>query len=159
MRRRRALRDYQADAPARKARRIADISLRASRGYDSAMFELSVQRVFSAAHALVLAGRRETLHGHDWRLTVVVAGPHLDADGLLCDFHALEAAVEAVIAPFHHANLNEVEPFTRINPSAEHVARHIAQRLAGSLPVGVSLSRVSLTEAPGCEATYFPKAD
>lgn len=118
------------------------------------MFELSVQRVFSAAHALMLGGRRETVHGHDWRLTVVVAGKGLDADGLLCDFHALEAAVDEVIAPFHNANLNEVEPFTRINPSAERVAQHIAQQLAGAIPRGVSLARVSVTEAPGCEATF-----
>ena len=117
------------------------------------MFELSVQRVFSAAHALMLAGRREPLHGHDWRVTVVVAGETLDTDGLLCDFHALQAALDEIIAPFCNANLNEVEPFTRLNPSAEQVARHIADRLAPALPPGVRLSRVSVTEAPGCEAT------
>lgn len=120
------------------------------------MFELSVQRVFSAAHALILGGQRETLHGHDWRLTIVVAGPRLNPEGLLCDFHALEVAVDAIIAPFQNANLNEVEPFTRLNPSAEHVVQHIAHQLAGVLPQGVSLRRVSVTEAPGCEATYFP---
>lgn len=120
------------------------------------MFELSVQRVFSAAHALNLGGKREVLHGHDWRLTIVVAGGQLDADGLLCDFHALESVIDAVIAPFHTANLNEVEPFTRINPSAEHVAQHIAQCLVDALPDGVNLARVSVTEAPGCEATYIP---
>src|SRR5690606_16287926 len=57
------------------------------------MFEISVQRTFSAAHAIVVRGRREPLHGHDWRVTIVVAGNDLDADGLLCDFHALEAAL------------------------------------------------------------------
>lgn len=120
------------------------------------MYELSVQRVFSAAHALLLGGRREPLHGHDWRVTIVVAGTNLDRDGLLCDFHALEAALDAVIAPLSNANLNEVEPFTRVNPSAEQVARHIADRLAPSLPSSVRLARVSITEAPGCEATYRP---
>ncbi len=118
------------------------------------MYELSVQRVFSAAHALMLRGEREALHGHDWRLTVVVAGERLDADGLLCDFHALQAAIDEIIAPFRNANLNETEPFTRLNPSAEQVVRHIADRLAASLPPGVRLARVSITEAPGCQATY-----
>lgn len=120
------------------------------------MYELSVQRVFSAAHALLLGGRREPLHGHDWRVTVVVAGTKLDRDGLLCDFHALQAALDSILAPFRNANLNEVEPFTRVNPSAEQVARHIADRLAPALPPGVRLARVHVTEAPGCEATYRP---
>lgn len=120
------------------------------------MFELSVQRVFSAAHALLLGGQREPLHGHDWRLTVVVAGDQLDGDGLLCDFHALEAAVDGVIAPFRNANLNEAAAFAQTSPSAERVALHIAGRLAEKLPSGVKLRRVSVTEAPGCEATYLP---
>lgn len=123
------------------------------------MFELSVQRVFSAAHALLLGGKRETLHGHDWRLTVVVKGNRLDSDGLLCDFHALEAAVDAIIAPFHNANLNEVEPFTRTNPSAEQVVKYVAERLAAAVPAGVSVARVSVTEAPGCEATWISGAN
>jgi len=121
------------------------------------MFELSVQRVFSAAHALSLGGRRETLHGHDWRLTAVVVGGQLDAEGLLCDFHALELAVDRIIAPFHNANLNEVEPFTRLNPSAERVAEYVADQLGRVLPTGVALARISVTEAPGCEATYIPE--
>lgn len=118
------------------------------------MFQLSVKRVFSAAHALMLGGAREELHGHDWRVTVVVAGDRLDDDGLLCDFHALEAAIDAVIAPFQNANLNEAEAFQRCNASAERVAQHIAQRLDSRLPAGVRLDRVSVTEAPGCEATF-----
>lgn len=124
--------------------------------YDCPMFEISVQRTFSAAHALMLRGVRENLHGHDWRLTVVVAGDSLDEEGLLCDFHALEAALDETIAPFCNANLNDVEPFRRLNPSAENVARHVAQVLAEDLPPGLRVSRVSVTEAPGCEATYLP---
>ncbi len=123
------------------------------------MFELSVQRVFSAAHALVLAGQREPLHGHDWRLTVVVRGDRLDGEGLLCDFHALESAVDGIIAPFRNANLNEVEPFMQANPSAEKLVQYIGERLKTALPPGASLARVSVTEAPGCEATYIPESD
>ena len=42
----------------------------------------------------------EELHGHDWRVTVVVAGPDLDSEDLLVDFHAVEAALQSVVAPF-----------------------------------------------------------
>ena len=124
------------------------------------MFELSVESGFSAAHALVIQGERETLHGHDWRVTATVAGPTLDRDGLLCDFHAIEAALAGVTGRLHNQNLNEIEPFDRLNPSAEHVARHIfdelSRGLVGVLPAGARIASVRVTEAPGCAAIYRP---
>jgi 6-pyruvoyltetrahydropterin/6-carboxytetrahydropterin synthase len=118
------------------------------------MYEISVERVFSAAHALILRGEREPVHGHDWQVTVVLAGDTLDADGLLCDFHAVERALDEVIAPFHNADLNATPPFDAVNPSAENVARFIADALADRLGDAATVSRVLVTEAPGCTATY-----
>jgi 6-pyruvoyltetrahydropterin/6-carboxytetrahydropterin synthase len=127
--------------------------------YDSGpMFELTVERVFSAAHAILIGGVREPVHGHDWRVRVTVAGPELDAEDLLCDFHALEGSLDRVIAPFRNADLNRTPPFDHVNPTAEAVARHIAHGVAADLPPGVRLAAVALTEAPGCEAVYRPDA-
>lgn len=126
--------------------------------YHPRMFELSVQAEFCAAHAILIAGQREPVHGHNWRITASIAGPSLDADGLLCDFHLVEAALREVIGPYHNADLNRVAPFTDVNPTAENVAKHIADglsaRLAGRLPPGAGVAEVSVTEAPGCSATY-----
>lgn len=104
------------------------------------MHAVRVEAVFSAAHALVIGGELERLHGHDWRVEVVLVGGDLDADGLLVDFHAVEAELAAVIAPFRNANLNEVTPFGRagaarpeLNPSAERVAEWIARGLSDRL--------------------------
>lgn len=121
------------------------------------MFELSIQRTFSASHAIVMRGEREPMHGHDWNLELVVTADRLDDDGLLCDFHAVQAAVDDVIRPFQSRNLNETPPFDRTNPTAELVARHIGDTVAGALPPGVRVSRVRLTEAPGCAAHYHPR--
>ena len=125
------------------------------------MFRVRAQAVFSAAHALVIRGEREALHGHDWRVTATVEGPGLDGDGLLIDFHALERELGAVVAPFRNANLNHTAPFDRVNPSAENVARHIGEALAARLARvtsagGARLASVTVTEAPGCEAAYEP---
>ena len=87
------------------------------------MFEISIQREFCAAHALLIGGHREIMHGHNWRVTVVIAGGNLDADGLLCDFHTAEDVLSEVVGPFNNANLNECPPFVNgVNPSAEHIA-------------------------------------
>jgi len=118
------------------------------------MFELSVRREFCAAHAITIAGRREPTHGHNWGVTVVVTGEQLDANGLLCDFHLIERELDRVIGEFHNRDLNVVSPFDRVNPTAEHVARHIAEAI-GPLPCkGAVVDRVIVTEAPGCAATY-----
>jgi 6-pyruvoyltetrahydropterin/6-carboxytetrahydropterin synthase len=122
------------------------------------MFELTVQTVFSAAHAIVIAGAREPLHGHDWHVTACVSGDALDAEGLLVDFHALEETLGAIVRPFRNANLNETAPFDRVNPTAENVARHIgttlAERVRSIAARGVRVTWVRVTEAPGCAVTY-----
>lgn len=123
-------------------------------GYTRNMFELEVRRSFSAAHAIMMQGKREALHGHDWGVDLIVSSPGLDSDELACDFHALESALDAVIAPFRSQNLNETRPFDTVNPTAEAVARHIAKAMLERLPSGVALVSVKVTEAPGCSARY-----
>ncbi len=121
------------------------------------MYELTVERVFSAAHALLINGQRESLHGHNWRVRLIVEGPELDADGLLCDFHLLERELDGIIRKWDNQNLNQTPPFDRVNPTAELVARTIADAIIPKLPPSVLLNCVRVTEAPGCEAVW--KAD
>ncbi|RMH12546.1 MAG: 6-carboxytetrahydropterin synthase [Planctomycetota bacterium] len=128
--------------------------------YTDSMYEVTVQHTFSAAHAITLGGQAEPIHGHDWRVHVTLAGQSLDDDGLLCDFHAVEEALGAICQPFHNRSLNEITPFDRLNPTAELVARHIADRLALSKALSsdrLHIASVSVEEAPGCTATYRPE--
>jgi 6-pyruvoyltetrahydropterin/6-carboxytetrahydropterin synthase len=118
------------------------------------MYLLRIERSFSAAHSISMAGTQEELHGHDWRVDATVAGPSLDADGLLVDFHALERSLESIIGRFRNRTLNSTPPFDRVNPTAELVAQFIATQLAAALPAGVRVHSVSVGEAPGCTATY-----
>jgi 6-pyruvoyltetrahydropterin/6-carboxytetrahydropterin synthase len=117
---------------------------------------LTLETVFSAAHAIVMQGQREPLHGHDWRVTVRIGGETLDADGLLVDFHKVQHDLRAIVEPWHNRSLNEVEPFDTLNPTAELVARTIGQMLAKTLPEGVRVVSVTVTEAVGCAAEYWP---
>jgi 6-pyruvoyltetrahydropterin/6-carboxytetrahydropterin synthase len=123
-----------------------------------AMFELIVTRTISAAHAIVIRGVREPLHGHDWRVRVCVRGADLDSEGLLVDFHAVEQALEAAVGRFHNRNLNEIPPFDKVNPTAENVAMHIGgvvtTELKPHVRAGVAVDWVAITEAIGCEAIW-----
>jgi len=118
------------------------------------MFELSVCREFCATHAITVSGVREEIHEHRWRVRAVVRGDHLDSDGLLCDFHRIERELDRVLELLRGRDLNRTPPFDHINPTAENVARHIAEEISQRIPEGVSLKSVSVTEAPGCTATY-----
>ena len=54
---------------------------------------------FSAAHfTLFPDGTAELLHGHNYRVSVEIAGPALDSTGLLIDFAAAKRAVRATCA-------------------------------------------------------------
>ncbi len=122
------------------------------------MFEIQVDAEFSATHQLRLAdGSHEALHAHHWPVQVAVRGQATDAMGVLIDFHWLGRMLEHVIGPLRHRNLNEHAELGPANPSAEHVARYIARRLAAELPAGVKLVRVTVGEAPGCWASYLPE--
>jgi 6-pyruvoyl-tetrahydropterin synthase len=89
---------------------------------ETRMFTIAVTREFCAAHAIVIAGVREPLHGHNFRVTATLEGESLDGEGLLCDFHLVERELEAIM---------------------------------GRVPTSVRVASVSVTEAPGCVATWF----
>lgn len=120
-----------------------------------ATYALEVECEFAAAHAILLGGLRERLHGHNWRVVISIAGDQLDREELLCDFHLVERLLSEAVAPFRDGNLNEAAPFDRVNPTAEAVARFVAteltEQLARAVPA-VHLEWVRVTEAPRCTA-------
>lgn len=122
------------------------------------MYEVSVEREFCAAHALVIGGEREAVHWHDFHVMVTVGGRALDGDGLLVDFHELERVVDGVIGPLRNVDLGKSPAFLCENPSAEVIATHIATAVAERLSGGPARVRwVRVTEAPGCSVTYRPE--
>ncbi len=122
------------------------------------MFTIQVNHEFCAAHALSLLGAHEPLHGHNFKTTATILGDQLDDDGLLCDFHTVHAELLDICQPFTNNNLNETPPFDTLNPTAELIAKHIADELASRLDQALAphakVHAVSVTEAPGCVATY-----
>ena len=127
------------------------------------MYEITIERIFCAAHALRLPdGSMEPLHGHNWQVMVTVEAKKLDRMQCVMDFHALQVKLDEALTTVDQGNLNERPPFgdregrLKINPSAERVAGWIGNVLGNKLPRGVRLVKVRVTEAPGCHATYRP---
>ena len=119
------------------------------------MYELSITGHFDAAHALDgYPGECRNLHGHTWDVEVAVAGSSLDDIGIVYDFKRLKEDLSAVLEPFDHAYLNEVEPFDTLNPTAENLARVIFEHLAEVVDDAVSVIEVSVWESPIAKITY-----
>ena len=98
------------------------------------MFEVCVEHTFAAAHALRnYHGKCENVHGHNYKVQIRVCGPELDEAGMLADFVILKKLLRAATERLDHQFLNEIEPFTKINPSAENIARYLYDEIHAGL--------------------------
>src|SRR6516165_1891218 len=89
------------------------------------MYEVTVESGFSSGHYLRnYYGKCENPHGHNYKVRVTLAGAALDDSGLLLDFKLLKQVLRPVIDRIDHQMLNELEPFTVLNPSAENLAKY-----------------------------------
>lgn len=121
------------------------------------MFDLMIETQFSAAHQLRgYRGKCEDLHGHNWRVQVTVSSDKLNDIGMVIDFHELKAITGEIISSLDHAFLNDVFPFTEINPSSENIARWIYESIKKKLDKkNCSLSSVTVWENETSSATYY----
>ena len=89
------------------------------------MFEVTVEASFSSGHYLRnYQGKCENPHGHNYRVLVTLAGAELDEAGLLLDFKVLKTLLRPVVEYLDHKMINDLAPFTELNPSAENLARY-----------------------------------
>src|SRR3974377_2105244 len=89
------------------------------------MFEVSVEQTFAAGHSLrEYKGKCENVHGHNHRGRWTVWGREVNRIGLIVDFVDLKNLVRAVVERLDHRFINDLEPFTVINPSAENLAKY-----------------------------------
>ena len=119
------------------------------------MFTAKVIEGFSAAHSLRgYQGDCERLHGHNYRVEVAVESAMLDACGVVVDFRDLKTHLKKVLDGLDHQYLNEIEPFTTINPSAENIAKYVFHSISGAVEPLVRLKEVTVWENDSSCATY-----
>lgn len=121
------------------------------------MFEVSVDQTFAAGHALRnYKGRCENVHGHNFKVRVVIEGEKLDETGLLVDFLDVKAAMQAIIDRVDHVFLNDVPPFDVKNPSAENIAEYFHTEMTRTLrsAVPVRVREVMVWETDIQSATF-----
>jgi len=123
------------------------------------MFEVTVEDSFAAGHYLRnYKGKCEKPHGHNYKVRVTLTGRELDKAGLLVDFKDLRDVMKHVIDRLDHQMINELEPFTVVNPSAENLARYFYDesnaRLTRVTDGRVRVKNVTIFETDTTTATY-----
>ncbi len=121
------------------------------------MWEISQETVVAAAHQLRFApGEGERLHGHNWRIKAVVRANALASSGWVMDFNELGTILRNLVEPYEHVFLNEIAPFDDLNPTAENIARVVADNLAAKIDDDrIKVARVEVWENHTCAATFF----
>ncbi|MCF6155195.1 MAG: 6-carboxytetrahydropterin synthase QueD [Candidatus Brocadia sp.] len=119
------------------------------------MFELVVETDFSAAHNLrEYKGQCERLHGHNWKVQVILKAEKLDKLGMVMDFRDAKKVIGEIINRFDHVYLNELPDFEVLNPTTENLSKILYDGLKNVLPIGVKVSKVTTWESDRCGAAY-----
>ncbi len=120
------------------------------------MYKIKVISYFSAAHLLRdYKGKCESLHGHNWKVEIVVSGEKLNSSGMIIDFGQLKKMTNNVLSKLDHKHLNEIEYFKKHNPSSEEIACYIFRNLKAEVSAnGCSLSEVRVWENKDSCAVY-----
>jgi 6-pyruvoyltetrahydropterin/6-carboxytetrahydropterin synthase len=142
------------------AKELESVQRDSSRRSNAPMYEVTVEADFSSGHYLRnYHGRCENPHGHNYRVRVTLVGAELDKAGLLLDFKMLKQVMRPVIDRIDHQMLNDLEPFTTLNPSAENIARYFYEQtneqLAGMTDGRVRVKDCTIWETDTTSATYF----
>jgi len=101
---------------------------------------------FEAAHRLPNVPQTHKcfrMHGHSYRVELVLEGAVDPRTGFVVDFFDVEAAFGPLLARLDHHTLNEVEGLE--NPTAEHIAAWIFERVKPDVP---QLCLVRVYETP-----------
>lgn len=120
------------------------------------MYEIEITTNFSAAHRLRdYNGKCERLHGHNYRVIVSARANSLGPGGMVIDFGVLKAAASKAVERLDHTYLNDVEPFDRLEPSAENIAAHLFEEVSKQLNEKANmLYSVSIWESDTSRATF-----
>jgi len=98
------------------------------------MYKLNVFGTFSSAHRLEgYNGLCQNLHGHNWKVRLTVLCDTLDPLGMALDFGVLKGSLNELLSEFDHQYLNDLPAFAGLNPTSEHIARHIFEGMTQRL--------------------------
>lgn len=126
----------------------------------SSIYTVKVLTEFSAAHHLRgYVGDCARVHGHNWKIEIEVKATHLNAIGMAMDFKDVKTAANNIIQRLDHQDINTLEPFTEINPTAENLASYIYTELVRQVNDSrIQVSAITIWETDRSSVRYTEEA-
>ena len=90
--------------------------------------KLGITEYIDCAHHLPGHEKCGRLHGHTYKIDVVIEGEK--RGGMILDFADLKSIVRSVLAEYDHRDFNEFLDY----PSVENICELLAERILGKLP-------------------------
>ncbi len=119
------------------------------------MYEIAIKEHFAAAHSLRnYDGDCKNLHGHTWKVEVVLQSGTLDAAGMVMDFKIIRKKLKELIAGLDHVHLNELPYFQEVNPTTENLAKYIYDEFS-KICRPIVVSRVTVWESDTASVVYY----
>ena len=126
----------------------------------SGKYTVRVEARFEAAHFLrEYRGISEPLHGHSYKVEAELAGRGggVEEDAIAVDFVSARRKLEELARRLDYGCINDIPPFTEVNPSAENIAEWFARELAAAVAGEDALVvAVTIWEGPVNSVTYTP---
>jgi 6-pyruvoyltetrahydropterin/6-carboxytetrahydropterin synthase len=126
----------------------------------AAEFTVRVEARFESAHYLrEYRGISEPLHGHSYKVEADLAarGGGVDQDAIAVDFVSAKRKLEQLAKQLDYGCINDIPPFTEINPSAENIAEWFARELQSAVDdENAVVVGVTIWEGPVNSVTYRP---
>ena len=131
------------------------------RDRNDGVLEVTGEFSFVATHHLrSYLGSTESPHEHEFKARVVLRVPRLDKDGISIDFAWLSRVLLELKERYNGYDLNALEAFAEINPTAENLAMDIAgamyERLAPN--INATVKYVEVWEMQDMSVRYYPDA-
>jgi 6-pyruvoyltetrahydropterin/6-carboxytetrahydropterin synthase len=120
------------------------------------MYEVGLATTFTATHVMPgVEGLEGTPHDHDYRIEVVIASPHLDELGMVCDLDRVKAALDRTVAVVRDQDLEIIRPKDAEAVTVEVLARWAHDQLCAQLgEVRAASLSVRVWESPEAFGGY-----
>jgi 6-pyruvoyltetrahydropterin/6-carboxytetrahydropterin synthase len=120
------------------------------------MYQITIETHFSSAHRLRnYNGECERLHGHNWKVQIFVASDVLSDLGMVMDFKDIKSNVKPLIGKLDHQYLNDIPPFTEINPTTENISKYLFDEFSKLINTDqIKVTKVEIWESTTSSASY-----
>ena len=119
------------------------------------MFELSIKGDISSAHFLRgHEGKCKNLHGHAWKVEVMIISDQLNEIGMVEDFAILKKQLNTFLEDLDHVCLNDLAFFKEVNPTTENVAKYVYTNFK-KVVAPLNIKEVRVWESDSSSVVYY----